>query len=188
MEFSKTLRGMAFLALAAALAACQSSGSGGGIRKPGDSALAPPPSERVKESDLRGYCPLVTLREGTATYSTYAKGDPAKLRYRASISDVTRSCARENGMLNITVAIAGRVVPGPAGGPGNVTLPIRIAVLEGDRVIYSELHKHEVASGAQATQFIFSDSGISIPDPPERNIRIFAGYDEGPPQQTAQAQ
>jgi hypothetical protein len=179
---------MAFLALAAALAACQSSGSGGGIRKPGDSALAPPPSERVKESDLRGYCPLVTLREGTATYSTYAKGDPAKLRYRASISDVTRSCARENGMLNITVAIAGRVVPGPAGGPGNVTLPIRIAVLEGDRVIYSELHKHEVASGAQATQFIFSDSGISIPDPPERNIRIFAGYDEGPPQQTAQAQ
>ncbi len=184
MEFSKTLRGMAFLGLVAALAACQSGGSGGGIRKPGDTTLPPPPSDKVKESDLRGYCPLVSLREGTATLSVYAKGgdgDPAKLRYRASIADATRSCTRENGMLNITVAIAGRVVPGPAGGAGNVTMPIRVAVLEGDKVIYSQLHQHQVAAGAQATQFIFSDSNLSIPEPAERNIRIFAGYDEGPP-------
>jgi hypothetical protein len=179
------------LGIAAVLAACQSNGSGGGVRTAGDDALPPPPSEKVKQSDLLGYCPRVTLQEGTASFHSYAKGgegDPAKLRYQASIADVTRSCKRENGMLNITVAIAGRIVPGPAGAPGTISMPIRIAMLEGDRVIYSQLHKHEVAAGAQVTQFIFTDPGLSIPEPSQRNIRILAGYDEGPPKQTAQAQ
>ena len=145
----------------------------------------------MKESDLRGYCPAVTLREGTASITSYAKGgegDPAKLLYQASIADVTRSCKRENGMLNITVAIAGRVVPGPGGSPGTITMPIRIAMIQGDNVLYSQLHKHQVAVGAAATQFIFSDAGLSIPEPTERTIRIYAGYDEGPPKKGTQGQ
>jgi hypothetical protein len=189
--FSKTLRGLAFLSMAAVLSACQSNGPEGGIRTAGDSALPPPPSEKVKESDLQGYCPRVTLQEGTAYFSVYAKGgegDPSKLSYQASIVNVTRSCKRENGMLNITVAIAGRIVPGPGGSPGTVTLPIRIAMLDGDKVVYSQLHKHQVAVGAVATQYIFSDPALSIPDPTQRTIKILAGYDEGSPKQTAQAQ
>jgi hypothetical protein len=133
----------------------------------------------------------VTLQEGTAYFSVYAKGgegDPSKLSYQASIVNVTRSCKRENGMLNITVAIAGRIVPGPGGSPGTVTLPIRIAMLDGDKVVYSQLHKHQVAVGAVATQYIFSDPALSIPDPTQRTIKILAGYDEGSPKQTAQAQ
>lgn len=188
--FSKTLRGLAFITMAAALAACQSNGPEGGVRTASDGTLPPPPTEKVKESDLRGYCPAVTLREGTASFHSYAKGgegDPAKLRYQASISDVTRSCKRDNGMLNITVAIAGRIVPGSSGSPGTVTMPIRIVMLEGDNVVYSQLHKHEVAVGTVATQFIFSDPGLSVPEPSQRNFRILAGYDEGPPQQTARA-
>jgi len=189
--FSKTLRGLAFLGVAAALAACQSNGSDGGLRKAGDGTLPPPPTEKVKESDLRGYCPNVTLREGTASFTNYAKGgegDPAKLQYQASIAGVTRSCKRENGMLNITVAIAGRIVPGPGGSPGTVTMPIRIVMIQGDNVLYSQLHKHPVAVGAAATQYIFSDANLSIPEPTQRDIRIYAGYDEGPPKKGTQGQ
>ena len=184
MGFSKTLRNLAFLGAAAALAACQSSSDDGGVRKAGDDRLPPPPTEKTKESDLRGYCPTVLLREGTSAMARYAKGgegDPTKLLYQASIADATRSCKHENGILNITVAIAGRVVPGAGGSPGTVPLPIRIVMLQGDNVLYSQLHKHQVDVGAVATQFVFTDPGLSLPEPTERNIRIYAGYDDGPP-------
>ena len=76
-----------------------------------------------------------------------AQDDPTKIIYQASISDVTRSCTRADGMLTMNVAVAGRVVPGPVGTPGNVTMPIRIVVVRGEEVLYSQLHKHQVAIG-----------------------------------------
>ncbi|MGO4836962.1 hypothetical protein AB4144_32425, partial [Rhizobiaceae sp. 2RAB30] len=61
---------------------------------------------------------------------SYAKGgqdDPTKLAYQAAMTDVTRSCTRANGMMTINVAAAGKIITGPAGAPGAVTMPIRIA-------------------------------------------------------------
>jgi hypothetical protein len=173
------------LAAVLLLAACQSGNSGGsgGILNLGGGEK---PREQVLQSELTGYCPRVQLREGTAYFTTYAKGgedDPAKIVYQTSISDVTRSCSRANGMLTLKVAVAGRVVPGPAGGPGTVTMPIRVAVLRGEEVLYSELHKHAVAvgEGSGATQFLFANPDITMPIPEQGTIQVFAGYDEGPP-------
>lgn len=169
-----------------AAAGCQSDDAGGlGPDKVGDQLK--PPTEKVKESDLIGFCPRVSLREGTAYFNSYAKGgqdDPTKLLYQASITDVTRSCKRDNGTLSITVAVAGKVVPGPAGAPGNVTMPIRIVMIQGSTVLYSQLHKYQLAVGdaSQASQFVFNDPNISIPDPTGRGIQIFAGYDDAPGQ------
>lgn len=145
---------------------------------------AKPPEGKVLASELRAYCPTITLREGTAFFNTYAKGgegDPSKIIYQAAITDVTRDCKRSNGTLNMNVAVAGKVVPGPAGSAGNVTMPIRVAVVRGDQVLYSQLHQYKVAVGAQSTQWVFNDPNVSIPDPTERDIQIFAGFDEGPP-------
>lgn len=171
-----------------AAAGCQS-GDSGNVLNVGDKA-AQPPSEKVTQAELIAYCPSVTLREGTAYYNTYQKGasdDPSKLVYQASISDVTRSCTRANGMLTINVAVAGKVVPGPAGNAGTITMPIRVAVTRGTEVLYSQLHKYQVnvADTSAATQFIFNDPNVTFPDPTERNIRVFAGYDEGPPKKGA---
>lgn len=178
------------LALAALMlaSACQSGGSGGVLNLGGDD----PSRERVLQSELTGYCPRVQLREGTAYFNTYAKGgqdDPAKIVYQASISDVTRSCSRANGMLTMKIAVAGRIVPGPAGGPGTITMPIRVAVVRGEEVLYSELHKHAVAvgEGSGATQFLFANPDITLPIPADGSLRVFAGYDEGPPQQRRSA-
>ncbi|MBS3648235.1 hypothetical protein KEU06_06300 [Pseudaminobacter sp. 19-2017] len=171
------------------VAGCQS--GTGGSPSPGSAGTdTKPPEGKVLESELRGYCPRVSLREGTNYVNSYAKGgqdDPSKLQYQASISDVTRSCSRSNGMLNITVAVAGRVVPGPAGAPANITLPIRVAVLEGGNVTYSELKKHQVqlAGGGAAGQFIVNEASISVPEPSAANVQIFAGFDEGPPKKRA---
>ncbi|MBO6719023.1 MAG: hypothetical protein JJ913_13780 [Rhizobiaceae bacterium] len=144
-----------------------------------------PSQETVNLSELRMYCPAIQLREGTAYFNTYERGgndDPSRIVYQASIADVTRQCTRGNGFLNINVAVAGRIVPGPKGKAGSITMPIRVVVVQGGEVLYSQLFKHPVQIGDTigATQFIFSDPSIQIPVPASQNVLIFAGYDEGP--------
>lgn len=185
MTHSRFLHRLIVAGFILAAAGCQSDDAGGALGPDKARDQLKPPAEKVKEIDLVGFCPRVSLREGTAFYNSYAKGgqdDPAKLLYQASITDVTRSCKRDNGTLSITVAVAGKVVPGPAGAPGNITMPIRIVMIQGSTVLYSELHKYQLAVGdaAQATQFAFNDPNISIPDPTQRGIQIFAGYDDAP--------
>ena len=165
--------------LLAALAVCTTSGS----EKPGDMAAEGP--KRISASELRAYCPTVTLRDGTAFFSTYAKGgdkDPAQVVYQASLTDVTRSCQYGDGTITIDVAAAGKVVPGPQYKSGTITMPVRVAVRQGDQVVYSKLHKQVVTitNGDTATQFVFNDKGISLPMPDKQNIQIFVGFDEGP--------
>lgn len=142
-------------------------------------------SEPVKLSELRMYCPAIQLREGTAYFNTYergAKDDASRMIYQASIADATRSCSSGNGMLNIDVALAGRIVPGPKGKAGTITMPIRVVVVQGSDVIYSQLFKHpvNVDDTIGATQFVFNNEPIQIPTPSSQNLLIFAGYDEGP--------
>jgi hypothetical protein len=178
---ARVFSGFALAGFILAAAGCQSSDS---VLNVGTEA-PPPPQEKVLESDLRAYCPPIVLREGTAFFRTYAKGakdDPSKLVYQASISDVTRSCARSAGTMTITAAAAGRVITGPAGTPGTITMPIRVVVVKGDSVLYSQLHKYQVAvgAGAGATQFVFNDPNVVIPIPEPGTAQVFVGYDEGP--------
>jgi hypothetical protein len=185
LTYGRFLPGLLLSGFMLAAAGCQSSDSKGAV----DTAAADPAKpaeEKVKESDLQGFCPRVSLRDGTAFFTSYAKGgqdDPSKLIYQASITDVSRGCRRDNGMINITVAVAGKIVPGPAAKAGTITMPIRIVALQGDAVAYSQLHKHQVQMTdlSAATQFVFNDPNLSLPDTGKRDIQIFAGYDEGPP-------
>jgi len=178
--------------------------SGGGLSKldPGVKDAPPPPSTKISEQTLTAYCPSVTLREGTAFYSEYAKGakkpkkdedDPlaksaatpdnsANLIYQAAITDVTRSCNYQGGMLTMTVAVTGKVVPGPMAKTGTISLPIRIAVLRDADVIYSNLAKYPVqlTDTSEAAQFLYSNASVTFDAPAKRNIQVFAGFDSGP--------
>ncbi len=163
------------------LAACQS-GSNPLDLGLGKKETKPEP-EKIDVAILRAYCPKITLRSGTAFYNTYEKGgeqDPDRIIYQAAATDVTRDCQINDGTLTLNVAMAGRVVPGPKGQPGTITMPIRVAVVRGDEVLYSNLYKHDVNIGSTATTFVFSDPNIVIEQPTARNIQIFIGYDEGP--------
>jgi hypothetical protein len=142
---------------------------------------------RITDVELRAYCPKVDLREGTAFYRTYEKGgketeDPSLVIYQAALAETSRDCKYSNGTLTMTVAAAGRVVPGPKGKAGTITMPIRVAVTQGDEVLYSKLSTQEVQiAETGATQFVFTDTQVSFPQPTSRNITVFVGYDEGPP-------
>ena len=190
--------GIAVLGYVAIAAGCQNGG--------GATDLAPPAAEpKVTQSELLAFCPPVGLREGTAFFTTYGGAPPSKarpagdvdptldaeaapakpIRYQTSITDVTRSCTRAGGQITMTIAVAGKVVPGPAGATGTLTLPIRIAVANGPEVLFSQLYRYDaqVASATSASTFLFTASDVTFPDSGLRSVRAFAGFDEGPPKQ-----
>ncbi|AZO48440.1 MAG: hypothetical protein EOS58_14775 [Mesorhizobium sp.] len=109
--------------------------------------------------------------------------DPAKIIYQASITDVTRDCSRGNGQLSMKIAVAGRVVPGPMFAPGTITMPIRVAVMHGTDVLYSQIHQYQVqiTDPSAATQFVFTDPNVIVPEPTAKDYQAFAGYDENAP-------
>ncbi|RWE36316.1 hypothetical protein [Mesorhizobium sp.] len=225
--YSVNRRFVAGLALAGfmlAAAGCQSSDNGilnFGFSKKDPTAPPPPQDPQVLASQLRAYCPKVTLRDGTAFFNTYAKGgavkkkktdpaqnaeaaaaaaaqtgpngapidpaqDPAKIVYQASISDVTRDCTHANGQLSMKIAVAGKVVPGPMFSPGTITMPIRIVVTHGTEVLYSQLHQYQVqvTDPSAATQFVFTDANVAVPEPAAQDYQAYAGYDENAPKAT----
>lgn len=175
-----------------AVTGCQSGGSGGlfGPPTPKDPKQVAAEEGKILASELLAYCPGVTLRDGTAFFNSYAKGgqdDPAKLVHQSAITDVTRSCTRADGQMTIKVGVAGKVVVGPAGGAGTVNMPIRIAVIRGTEVLYSQLHKNvvQVTDPSTATQFVFTVPNVVIPIPTARDIQIFAGFDDAPAKKSA---
>ena len=109
--------------------------------------------------------------------------DPTKIIYQASITDVTRDCNRANGQLSMKIAVAGKVVPGPMFAPGTITMPIRVAVMHGTDVLYSQIHQYQVqvSDPSAATQFVFTDQNVVVPEPAAKDYQAFAGYDENTP-------
>lgn len=170
--------------LLASLAGCTTSGTENGA----NSSLptkATSGEKRISETELRAYCPSVSLRDGTAFFNTYEKGgdkDPERVIYQAALTDTTRSCQYGNGTLTMDIAGAGKVVPGPKYKTGTIVMPIRVAICQGDQVVYSKLHKQRVSitNPDTATQFVFNDKGVTIPMPDKQNVQIFIGFDEGP--------
>jgi len=134
---------------------------------------------------VQGACPAVTLREGTAYYTTYSKGgdgDPAKVIHQASITDTTRQCRISGDQMIITVVVSGRVVGGPQAKTGDVNLPLRVVALDGETVLYSELQKQPVAiaAGGPAEQFIYTNTSVTFPASASRSAKLYAGFDPGP--------
>jgi hypothetical protein len=173
--------------LAFSVAGCTTSDTGGlfsGFNTAKNNDAPPPP--KISDRELSAYCPPVMLRDGTAYYDTYEKGgqnDPARIIYQASLTDTTRTCQHTGGNLVIDVAAAGKIVPGPKVKAGTITMPIRVAVVLGDKVLFSKLEKYpvDVADMNAATQFVFNERGVTVPDASLQSIRIYVGYDEGTP-------
>lgn len=154
--------------------------------------LNPDPSKQQTAIDqasnsavVQGSCPRIFLREGTAIYRAYAKGgedDPSQVIHQSSITDTTRQCRISGDQTIMTVVASGRLVSGPAGKAGQVDLPVRVAVLDGEDVLYSELQKQPVilTEAAPASQFVFTNSTVTFPVSAARRAKVFIGFDPGP--------
>src|SRR6516164_177382 len=108
-------------------------------------------------------CPSVSVRTGAATLmigSKQGEGEPSALdlKYQATIVRTARECRVNSGVMNMKFGIEVRVISGPAGGPGTIDVPLRIAVVhEGvnPKTIVSKFGqvKVTIASGADRVPF-----------------------------------
>lgn len=132
-------------------------------------------------------CPGVDVRTGAATLMIGSKpgeGEPAAmdLRYQGSIIRTARECKVVAGVMTMKVGVEGRVITGPAGGPGNVDVPLRIAVVkEGvePKTIVSRFARIPVTVTGSIDRVTFThvDSDISFPMPsPLADIDAYVVY------------
>ena len=142
-------------------------------------------------------CPSVSVRTGAATLMIGSKpgqGEPSALdlRYQATIIRTARECQVNSGIMTMKVGIEGRVIPGPAGGPGTIDVPLRIAVVQegvNPKTITSKFARLDVtvASAVDRVAFTHIDPEISFPLPqPIANIDsyvVYVGFDPAGAQQ-----
>ncbi len=199
-RFSGILAGIAASVL---LAACASSegGSGGGGGLFGGGAKPNSAVVTVENPNLdanyfakAGYCPPVHILPGTESLVIYEKGhdgDAAFVRTQGSIADTAREChALDASTLSIKLGIGGRILAGPKGGAGTVTMPIRIAVARqhDNSVLFSKAFPVTVNLtapdfGADYSQ-VFDQVQVTI-GPDDRDLVVYVGFDEGTPKKKA---
>ncbi len=136
-------------------------------------------------------CPSVDVRTGAATLligSKPGEGEPSALdvRYQGSILRTARECHVNAGTMTMKVGVEGRIITGPAGGPGTIDVPLRLAVVhEGinPKAVLSKLARIPVtiAGTVDRATFTHVDSEISFPLPtPLGDIDsyvVYVGFD-----------
>jgi hypothetical protein len=127
-------------------------------------------------------CPPVDVRAGASTLTIPPGGSDAfSLRYQGSIGELARECNVSGGIMRIKVGIEGRVLVGPAGGPGQIEVPLRYAVVkEGaePKTVISKFSKFPVTIPEGQPNVVFShvDNDIAFPMPPGLEIEAYVVY------------
>jgi hypothetical protein len=175
------------ISLLALVAGCNQTDNSANLGMTGDNAAATTQQAAVDQQPaiIQGTCPQVYLMEGTAVFRKFARGvkdDPSKLQYQATLADTTRRCVMNESQLRITVMAQGRIVTGPEGSAGSITLPIRVAATDGKTTLYSELvqFQAQIPADGGAGQFIFTHPDVTLPGGAGNFTKIYLGFDEGP--------
>jgi hypothetical protein len=134
-------------------------------------------------------CPAVEVRRGAATLSVGPAGERTAmtLKYQASFVRLARECSMVEGNMVIKIGVEGRVVLGPAGSPGQVTVPLRFAVVQetassGMRPIATKFVIVPVDVGATGnTPFVYVEEALSFPIPTPATALdeylVYVGFD-----------
>ena len=135
-------------------------------------------------------CPAVDVRAGASTLSVTAPGSdagPMSTRYQASIGETARECSAAGGLMTMRVGVQGRILLGPAGGPGQLDVPLRLAVVrEGaePKTIWTKLYRFNVPipPGQTSVPFTQVAQDVSFPMPSSTELEayiIYVGFDPG---------
>jgi hypothetical protein len=140
-----------------------------------------------KGVDIDVECPDVQVRTGAATLMIGTKpgeGEPSALdlRYQGTIIRTARECHVNAGVMTMKVGIEGRIITGPAGGPGNIDVPMRIAIVQegpNSKIIVSKFARIPVtvASSIDRVTFTHVQDDIAFPMPaPVSDIDAYVVY------------
>ncbi|MGZ8390208.1 MAG: hypothetical protein ACXWVL_06395 [Rhodoplanes sp.] len=129
-------------------------------------------------------CPGVTVRQGASTLAITepgAEAGPMTTRYQVSIAQTARECAPLGGVMTMKVGVEGRVLLGPAGVPGQIDVPLRMAVVqEGPtpKTILSKFYKLAVAipPGQTSVPFVHVEQDLTFPTPRAADFDAYVVY------------
>jgi hypothetical protein len=139
-------------------------------------------------------CPLINIRQGASTLTVgptgiAASGDSTDngamaVKYQGTFVRAARECALVAGQLVMKVGVQGRIIIGPAGGIGQVDVPLRIAVVRettaGAQPIVTKFIRIPVtvASATENPTFTHVEEGLSFPMPRDiDNYVVYIGFD-----------
>jgi hypothetical protein len=137
-------------------------------------------------------CPSVDIRQGASTLTmapSVNNPEAAGIRYQASIARIARECALAGASMTLRVGVQGRVVLGPAGGPGQLDIPIRYAVVQEGvepKTIESKVHRVaiRIEPGQSNVPFthVAEDLSFVMPGPNAlASYVIYVGFDPQAP-------
>lgn len=178
--------------LALALAGCGSSGSSSSgepstAQKLGNilvfqSTTPPPANQLPTDDDVYFACPQVIVAEGGAAIRAQSGPDSGSLRSQVSITTVARECsqASKEGGFNLKVGVEGRILVGPAGGPGNYGATLITQVLRNNNVVARRTARvgGTIPSGQSGADFSHVESNITVP-PGSGDVEIIVGLSPG---------
>lgn len=152
------------------------------------SAQAPQSVAGAPQRDLD--CPLIDIRSGASTLQipqpTEDQNSTMSLKYQGTFVRAARECALVSGQVVMKIGVEGRIIVGPAGGPGPVEVPLRIAVVSettaGTQPIATKLIRIpvDVTSTDSGTTFTHVENGVSFPMPPSADLDryiVYIGFD-----------
>ena len=135
-------------------------------------------------------CPGVEYRQGAATWAVNgptAENSALSLRYQASFLQTARECILVGDNLTIKVGVQGRIVVGPAGGPGTINVPLRYALVrEGQqrKTLWTKLFMVPVTipTGELNLPWLHVEEEMTVPRPSAQELEayvIYIGFDPG---------
>jgi hypothetical protein len=153
---------------------------------PASAGLASGPGSDI---DPLQNCPGIDIRQGAATLSISGKNaadrNATELRYQATLGQLARECIVRGPNMTIKVGTQGRVILGPLGGPGDLVIPLRYAVVkEGvePKTIVTTLHRIavNVPPGQGNVPFSHVEENLTFPTPRVGDLEtyvIYVGFD-----------
>ena len=135
-------------------------------------------------------CPFLDIRQGASTL-TFPPPPPdggneaMSLKYQGMFVRAARDCAVVNGQMVMRVGVQGRIIVGPAGGAGQIDVPLRIAVVSAPitapKTVVTRLIRIPVTIGANDANVDFThiEEGLSFPMPSSTSdpYLVYIGFD-----------
>lgn len=137
-------------------------------------------------------CPFIDIRQGASTLTLpppppEGGNEAMTLKYQGTFVRAARECSVVNGQMVMKVGIQGRVIVGPAGGPGHIDVPLRIAVVDtpssATKVVATKFIQIPVdIPNDDGATFSHIEEGLTFPLPTPTselaNYVVYIGFDQ----------
>lgn len=126
-------------------------------------------------------CPDMQIRTGGQVHVVYDRSgttDPSRVRYQATILQISRECYRTGDVIEVVVHVSGRIVGGPRATTGTGSATLQIDVEQAGAVTGRREHTvgASLAPPLFAGDYVVNDA-IAVPAATVRSTRILVGLE-----------